>query len=61
MFWQATKQASAVKASTDPADGEKLLALIDAVDQAWQTTGGPEKTRVAKPGAAGEPKRTSPR
>jgi nickel superoxide dismutase len=46
MFWQATKQASAVKASTDPADGLKLLALIDSIDRAWQATGGPEKTRA---------------
>jgi nickel superoxide dismutase len=46
MFWQATKQASAVKASTDPAEGLKLLALIDDIDHAWQATGGPEKTRA---------------
>ena len=46
MFWQATKQASAVKASTDPADGLKLLAFIDDIDRAWQATGGPEKTRA---------------
>ena len=46
MFWHATKQASAVKASTDPAEGLKLLALIDDIDRAWQVTGGPEKTRA---------------
>ena len=46
MFWQAAKQASTVKASTDPADGLKLLALIDDIDRAWQATGGPEKTRA---------------
>ena len=46
MFWHATKQASAVKASTDPAEGLRLLALIDDIDRAWQVTGGPEKTRA---------------
>ena len=46
MFWHATKQASTVKASTDPAEGLKLLALIDDIDRAWQATGGPEKTRA---------------
>ncbi len=46
MFWHATKQASTVKASTDPEEGLKLLALIDDIDRAWQATGGPEKTRA---------------
>jgi nickel superoxide dismutase len=51
LFWDATKAASKVKASTDPADGKKLLALIDDIDAAWKATGGPEKTRVAgRPG-----------
>jgi nickel superoxide dismutase len=51
LFWNATKAASKVKASTDPADGKKLLDLIDEVDAAWKATGGEEKTRVAgRPG-----------
>ena len=47
LFWQAAKQASKVKASTDLADAQKLLDLIDQVDAAWKATGGPGKTRVA--------------
>jgi nickel superoxide dismutase len=47
LFWQANKQVSKVKASTDIADAKKLLELIDEVDAAWKATGGLEKTRVA--------------
>ena len=47
LFWNATKAASKVKASVDPADGQKLLDLIDQIDAAWKATGGEEKTRVA--------------
>ena len=47
LFWQATKQVSKVKASTDIADAKRLLELIDEVDAAWKATGGNEKTRVA--------------
>ena len=51
LFWQATKQVSKVKASTDLADAKRLLELIDQVDAAWKATGGPGKTRVAgRPG-----------
>jgi nickel superoxide dismutase len=51
LFWQATKQVSKVKASTDLADAKRLLELIDEVDAAWKATGGPAKTRVAgRPG-----------
>ena len=51
LFWNATKQASKVKASTDTADTKKLLDMIDEIDAAWKATGGPEKTRVAgRPG-----------
>ncbi len=51
LFWQATKQASKVKASTDLGDAKQLLDLIDQVDAAWKATGGPGKTRVAgRPG-----------
>ncbi|HEV8401661.1 MAG TPA: superoxide dismutase, Ni [Candidatus Limnocylindrales bacterium] len=51
LFWNAAKQASKVKASVDPAEGKKLLEMIDEIDAAWKATGGPEKTRVAgRPG-----------
>ena len=51
LFWNANKQASKAKASVDPADGKKLLELIDEIDAAWKKTGGAEKTRVAgRPG-----------
>ena len=51
LFWNASKQASKVKASTDTADTQKLLDMIDEIDAAWKATGGPEKTRVAgRPG-----------
>ena len=48
MFWNATKQVSKVKASTDLADAKKLLEQIDEIDAAWKATGGAEKTRVVK-------------
>ncbi len=47
LFWNATKQVSKVKASTDAADSKKLLDMIDEIDAAWKATGGEEKTRVA--------------
>jgi len=47
MFWNANKQVSKVKASTDLADAKKLLDQIDEIDAAWKATGGEEKTRVA--------------
>jgi nickel superoxide dismutase len=47
LFWQANKQVSKVKASTDAADSKRLLELIDEVDAAWKKTGGLGKTRVA--------------
>ena len=51
LLWQATKQVSKVKASTDLADARRLLELVDEVDAAWKATGGPSKTRVAgRPG-----------
>ena len=46
LFWQANKQVSKVKASTDLADAKRLLELIDEVDAAWKATGGLAKTRV---------------
>jgi len=51
LFWNANKQASKVKASTDTADTKALLDMIDEIDAAWKATGGPDKTRVAgRPG-----------
>ena len=51
LFWNATKQVSKVKASTELADAKKLLDMIDEIDAAWKATGGEEKTRVAgRPG-----------
>ncbi|HYM83809.1 MAG TPA: superoxide dismutase [Ni], partial [Candidatus Dormibacteraeota bacterium] len=47
LFWNANKQVSKVKASTDLADAQKLLDLIGQVDDAWKKTGGEQKTRVA--------------
>ncbi|MGH8933686.1 MAG: superoxide dismutase, Ni [Egibacteraceae bacterium] len=49
--WQALKQCSTVKRSLDKADAQKLLDLIDQIDEMWKKTGGPESTRVAgRPG-----------
>jgi nickel superoxide dismutase len=51
LFWNANKQVSKVKASTDLADAKKLLEMIDEVDAAWKATGGEGKTRVSgRPG-----------
>ena len=51
LFWNATKQVSKVKASTNLADAKTLLDMIDEIDAAWKATGGEEKTRVAgRPG-----------
>ena len=47
LFWQATKQVSKVKASTNLEDAKQLLAMIDQIDEAWKATGGNETTRVA--------------
>ncbi len=47
LFWNATKQVSKVKASSNLDDAKKLLSLIDEVDAAWKATGGEGKTRVA--------------
>jgi nickel superoxide dismutase len=51
LFWDANKQVSKVKASTNLEDAQQLLDLIDQVDAAWKATGGPAKTRIAgRPG-----------
>jgi len=45
-FWKATKQASIVKQSADPAAAHRLLELIDVIDRMWIEAGGPAETRV---------------
>jgi nickel superoxide dismutase len=50
-LWKATKQASQVKRSMELDDAQKLLDLIDEVDEMWKATGGPETTRKSgRPG-----------
>ena len=50
-FWQATKQASKVKHTMDINEAQKLLDLIDQVDEMWKATGGADKTRLhGRPG-----------
>jgi nickel superoxide dismutase len=37
-FWDAIHQAGEVKKSTDPAEGQKLIDMIDGIaDVFWQT------------------------
>lgn len=48
LFWKAAKQGSKVKASTDIADAQALLDMIDEIDDIWRKTGGMEKSRVLK-------------
>lgn len=50
--WKAAKQASAVKRSLDIADAQKLLDLIDKIDNMWRETGGPSSTRLQPQTAA---------
>jgi nickel superoxide dismutase len=38
LVWRATKQAGACKRSTDPAEGKKLLELIDEIAEVFQAT-----------------------
>ncbi|HET8586607.1 MAG TPA: superoxide dismutase, Ni [Candidatus Limnocylindria bacterium] len=44
--WQAAKQCSEVKHSMDLGAAQKLLDLIDQIDEMWKATGGPQKTRL---------------
>ena len=44
--WKASKQASQVKRTVDIAEAQKLLDLIDKIDQMWRETGGPAATRL---------------
>ena len=38
LFWKAIKQASEAKHSMDPAEGQKLLEMIDEIDTIFQKT-----------------------
>jgi nickel superoxide dismutase len=44
--WQAAKQCSEVKHGTSLDAAQKLLDLIDKIDEMWKATGGPQKTRL---------------
>jgi hypothetical protein len=44
--WKASKQASQVKRTLDIAEAQKLLELIDRIDEMWKGTGGPATTRL---------------
>jgi nickel superoxide dismutase len=44
--WKASKQASAVKRTLDIAEAQKLLDLIDRIDEMWKGTGGQSATRL---------------
>ena len=46
--WKASKQASQVKRTVDLAEAQKLLDLIDKIDQMWRETGGPATTRMQR-------------
>ncbi|WP_370328441.1 superoxide dismutase, Ni [Euzebya sp.] len=38
LFWRAIKQAGDAKKTMDPAAGEKLLSMIDEIDEIFQKT-----------------------
>ena len=38
LFWRATKEAGEAKRSTDPAQGQKLLELIDQIGEIFTAT-----------------------
>jgi nickel superoxide dismutase len=38
LFWKATKQAGETKHSVDPADGQKLLDMIDEIAEIFKKT-----------------------
>ena len=51
VFNQAAKQCSAVKHTVDKDAAQKLLQLIDQIDDFWKKTNGPATTRVnGRPG-----------
>ena len=44
-IWRALKQVSQVKRSMDESEAQKLLDLIDEIDDMWKKTDGPAQTR----------------
>ena len=57
--WKASKQASQVKRTVEIGEAQKLLDLIDRIDEMWRATGGAEQTRMQQlqpVGASGAPK-----
>lgn len=51
VFWNALKQCSQVKRSVDQGEAQKLLDMIDEIDDMWKKTDGPKTTRVnGRPG-----------
>ena len=51
--WKASKQASQVKRTVDLGEAQKLLDLIDRIDEIWRATGGPQATRMQQLEAVG--------
>ncbi|MDX1621728.1 MAG: superoxide dismutase, Ni [Nitriliruptorales bacterium] len=50
-FNQAVKACSDVKRSMDASDADRLLELIDQIDELWKSNNGPSETRVnGRPG-----------
>ncbi len=47
--WEAAKQCSAVKHTVDADAAQKLLDLIDRIEEMWKATGGAETTRIKRP------------
>jgi nickel superoxide dismutase len=52
LFKQAASQAGEVKHSVDKAQAQKLLDLIDQIDEIWKKAGGPQETRLKKAAVA---------
>jgi nickel superoxide dismutase len=38
LFWEATKAAGATKKSLDPADAQKVIDLVDRIDEVFKAT-----------------------
>ena len=53
--WKASKQASQVKRTLDIAEAQKLLDLIDRIDEMWKGTGGASAIRVRSGRSRGVP------
>ena len=47
--WEAAKQCSAVKHAMDADAAQKLLDLIDQIEEMWKATGGADTTRIKRP------------